>query len=312
MTIVEGSTPPDTSQGQRYFPPIETHLTRSNYVRQTFKIQVMQPPKKKGEVIRYPVVYATDGNVVFDMFKGIAWLLQADQRLVRPFILVTIGYPGDSPVAGELLRSRDLTFPGCPNYFAGSEELAGWEGLLAPEPGAKGFCGAEDFQSFLARELFPFIDARYATRPDDRTYFGHSMGGGFGLFTLFTQTHLFRNYICSSPTVMYHGETPTGQRHEDHDVMLRRIREFVAARKSCDAVRLYLSVGTEEQFEPLVANWQFVSSFYRMLSLLKRAAIPGLTLMSEVFAGETHATVWPIAFMHGVQAVFGTRRICNH
>ena len=298
-------------QEQSYFPAVETHLIRSKHVPQSFRIQVMQPPRQRGEIRRYPVIYVTDGNAVFDMFKGISWVMQQSEREAPPFVLVAIGYPSDSPVAGGRLRGRDLTFPGCPNYFSGHEELARWEELLAPEAGTADFCGAEHFQRFLGEELIPFIDERYDTVPDDRTYFGHSVGGGFGLYTLFTLSRLFRNYICSSPTVVYNGVTPSGTRYENHDFMLQRAREFIAGGRSLNGVRLYLSVGTEEEFEPLIANWQFVSGFYRMVALLRRAAIPGLTLMAEAAHGETHTTVWPIAFMRGVQAILGTRRVSS-
>jgi hypothetical protein len=47
----------------------------------------------------------------------------------------------------------------------------------------------------------------------------------------------------------------------------------------------------------------------RLASILKNAAIQGLELMVEAFPGEIHMTVYPIAFIHGVQAVFGLRRI---
>jgi hypothetical protein len=279
------------------------------YVCQTFKIQVMRPPQRRVETRRFPVVYVTDGNAVFDIFKGISRLIQSSECESPPFILVAIGYPGDSPCAGHLLRGRDLTFPGCPNYFNGLQRLSEWEGVVTPEAGTRDFSGAEDFQRFLGEELIPFIDEKYEALPGDRTYFGHSMGGGFGLFTLFTQKSLFRNYICSSPTLIYHGVTPNGTRYEHHDFLLQRTREFIATSNSLNGIRLYLSVGSEEQFEPIIANWQFTSSFYRMIALLAEAAIPGLTLMSEVLMSETHTTVWPIAFTHGVQAVFGRRRL---
>jgi len=301
----------DAPQSRRYFPAIETHLIRSKYVAQIFRIQVMRPPQQTGETRRFPVVYVTDGNYVFDMLKGISWIMQQSERESPPFILVAIGYPNDSPVAGALLRGRDLSFPGCPIYFSRSQTLAEWEEVLVPEEGTKDFCGAEDFQRFIANELIPLIDEKYQTVPNDRTYFGHSMGGAFGLFTLFTETHLFRNYIISSPAVIYHGETPGGTRYECDDFMLRRAREFIAEGKSLDRVQLYMSVGTEEQFEPLIANWEFASSFYRMVALMKRTHVSGLKLMTEVFSGETHTTVWPIAFTHGVQAMFGTRSVSS-
>jgi len=286
-----------------HFPPVDTHFVQSKHVRQTFKIQVMQPPQPRLDTQRFPVVYATDGNFTFDLFKGICWPMQASKHELPPFILVAIGYPGDSPVSGELLRGRDLAFPGCPDYLNGFTFL--WDDVLLPEEGAKRFGGAEDFQKFIGDELIPLIDDKYGTLRGDRTYFGHSLGGGFGLFTLFTQTHLFRRYIVSSPTLTYHGVTPVGTRYDNHDFMLRRARDFIASGASLDGIRLHMSVGGEEEFDPVVANWQFTSSFYRMATLMKGAAIPGLQLTSEVFAGRTHTTVWPDAVIHGIRAVLG-------
>jgi uncharacterized protein len=304
-------TPVDAAQAMQYFPVVETHMLRSTHVSQTFQIQVMRPPQTRGKTRRAPVVYITDGNAAFDMCKGISWLMQGSERESPPFILVAIGYPSDSPCAGTLLRGRDLTFPGCPDYFSGLQVLSEWEGIQAPEEGQKTFCGAEEFQRFIAGELIPFIDEKYETVPGDRTYCGHSMGGSFGLFTLFTQVELFRRYVISSPAISYHGEAPNGIRYENQDFLLQRAREFIASGNTMDNVRLYMSVGTQEQFEPLIANWEFTSSFYRLIAVLRKGAIPGLTLITEALMGETHTTAWPIAFIHGIQAVFGTRTISD-
>jgi uncharacterized protein len=286
--------------------PVETHLIQSQHVRQTFQIEVMQPARRRNERTRFPVVYATDGNRSFEMLKGISHLIQATGREAPRFILVGIGYPSDSPVAGLALRARDFTFPG---YIRHRTSPPSMEGVLVVEEGAKDFDGAEDFQRFIGAELIPFIDEKYPTVPGDRTYFGHSQGGGFGLFTLFTQPGLFQRYIVSSPGLTYHGESSAGIRYEHYDFMLEEARKFLASGKSLDGVQLYMSVGAEEEFEPAVANWRLTSSLYRMTSLLKAAAVPGLQLMTEVFPGETHMTAWPVAFIHGIQAVFdkGTR-----
>jgi hypothetical protein len=117
--------------------------------------------------------------------------------------------------------------------------------------------------------------------------------------------------VISSPAISYHGQTPDGTHYEKRDFLLQRVRDFVASGKTLDGIRLYTSVGTQEQFEPLIANWEFTSSFYRLTALLRKAAIPGLTLMTEALEGESHTTSWPIAFTHGIQAVFGTRMIPN-
>jgi predicted alpha/beta superfamily hydrolase len=286
-----------------YFPEVETHLLRSTQVNQTYRVQVMLPPQPHGDTRLYPVVYATDANATFDMLKGIAQLLQATKFDSLSFILVGIGYPGDSPMAGEMLRGRDFTFPGCPDFCRGVDWS--WDGVLGPEPGEKDFEGAEDFQRFFELELIPFIDKSYRTQPGERTYFGHSAGGGFGLFTLLTRSHLFRQYIVSSPVLTYHGTTLGGTRYEHHDFMLERTRKFAAEGHTLRGVRLCLSVGSEEEFRPIIANWHFTSSAYRLGALLNELKIPGLDWTFEVLAGETHVSAWPIAFMHGIRRCFG-------
>jgi len=293
-----------TEPGREYYPVIETHLIRSRRVAQTFRIQVMLPAIKRGETTRFPVVYATDGNFAFDVLKGISYGMQQSERDARRFIVVGIGYPDDSPLAGAILRARDLTFPHYPKLSLKPPPV---EGVLVPREGAKDFYGAEDFQQFIRHELIPLMDERYMTLPGERTYFGHSAGGGFGLFTLFTQAELFKNYIASSPGLIYHGESTAGIRYENYDFVLDQARRFIASEKPLTGVKVYMSVGSEEEFEPNLSQWQLTSSFYRMAALMRRAAIPGLQLTTEVLTGETHMTAWPISFIHGIKAVFGTR-----
>jgi predicted alpha/beta superfamily hydrolase len=78
-------------------PSVRTHLIHSKYIGQAFKVQVMQPLQLEGGGARFPVLYATDGNLTFDLFKGISYVLQESGREVQPYILVSIGYPSDCP-----------------------------------------------------------------------------------------------------------------------------------------------------------------------------------------------------------------------
>jgi len=283
---------------------VESHLLSSKYVAGEFNIQVMRPVHRQGESTRFPVVYVTDGNFSFDVIKGISHSIQKSGCDAPRFIVVGIGYPGDSPAAGSLLRVRDLTFPGYPEF---SRRPPAMEGVLTAPAGTRDFCGGADFQLFMARELIPFIDRTYAVIPEERTYFGHSAGGGFGLFTLFTMSALFRNYIISSPGLAFDGETSAGVRYQDHNFMAKIAEEFIASGRSLQGVKLYLSVGSVEEFESSVSQWRLTSSCLRLMKLLRSAAIEGLELATELLPGESHMTVWPLAFMHGIQAVFGTR-----
>ena len=250
---------------------------------QTFRVQVMQPARTQGERVRFPVVYATDANLAFDMLKGISHLIQTNERDAPRFILVGIGYPRIR------LQARDV------------------EGVLVAREGMTDYYGAEDFQQFIRHEVIPLIDAKYETEPGERTYFGHSAGGGFGLFTLFTQPDLFRNYILSSPGLIYHGESSAGIAYDNHEFALEYARKFIRSGRMLERVSAYLSVGTEEEFEPGLEQWRLTSSFFRMAHLIRGASIPGLRFFTEVFAGETHMTVWPMAFIHGIRTIFRER-----
>ena len=260
-------------------------------------------PQQAEPIRRFPVVFVTDGNMVFDLFKGVASLLQAQQAPVRPFILVGIGYPGESPRAGAYLRGRDLIFPGYPQLTR--QPPKGDPAVALPESGAKDSYGAADFLDFMEHELIPQIQDQYPADPCARTYFGHSAGGGFGLFTLFTRPHVFKNYVISSPGLIYHGRS-AGVEYDDYDFLLRNARQFIASKQTLNETCLYLSVGTEEEFEPGLAPWRLTSSFYRLAALLRAERIEGLELITEVLPGETHTTAWPVAFIHGICRLLGT------
>jgi len=273
---------------QRYYPPIVTHLVRSAIVKQTFRVQVMLPLQSHAEVTRYPVVYATDANFAFDVLRGISYGMQMEERDAQRFILVGIGYPGESPAADALLRQRDLTFPGYPEFASGAPSI---DGVLLPEEGSKTYFGADDFQQFIETELIPLIDREYPTLSGERTYFGHSAGGGFGLYTLFTAAHLFKNYIVSSPAMSY----------DNNDFGFQFAREYIRSGKAHGEIRLYMTAGTEEEFEAGLTGWRLTSSFFRMAALLSQGKVPDLTLRAEVLAAETHMTVWPRAFTNGIR-----------
>lgn len=293
----------DEGPDKEYFPAIETHYIRSRFVAQTFKVQVMLPAQRRSEHARFPVVYATDGNLAFDVLKGIAYSMQRSAHDAPRFVLVGIGYPGEGPFAGAALRARDLTFAGYPKVSTRPPPI---EGVFGAPEGTKYFYGAEEFRDFIEHELAPLIDERYPTEQHGRTYFGHSGGGGFGLYTLLTRTHLFENYVISSPGLIYDGLSSAGILYENNDFVLRQTQEFLATGKSLRGIKLYLSVGAEEEFESNLAQWRLTSSFYRMAALLQSARRHGLELTTEVFPNATHMTVWPLAFIRGVQAVFGT------
>jgi uncharacterized protein len=275
-----------------YVPSAETHLIRSNHVEQVYQIQVMQPLMERGAIERFPVLFITDGNLFFDAAKSIAHSLQSIGKVKR-FILVGIGYPGDNPFAGAVLRARDLTSHWYPT-IANIPRTSAIEGVAGFEHGKSHWHGASQFLTFLRDELMPFVARTYPTSNGDYDYFGHSGGGGLGLHALFSQPALFTRYVISSPSISYEGD----------DFGIREALRFLQSRRPLKA-KVFMSVGDQEEDELHLEKWQLVSSFCRLTEVLRRSALPGLELETEIVKGETHMSVWPISFSHGVQSIYG-------
>lgn len=275
-----------------YVPRVRTHLIECASIGQVFQIQVMEPVMQRGSNERFPVLYLTDANLSFDFAKGISHCLQSSGQ-VRRFILVGIGYPGDNPFAGGVLRCRDMT-------SAASKEIPGLprsspiEGVPGLEADARVWGGADEFLAFIRDQLVGGIDEAYPTLPGERAYFGHSLGGSFGLHALFSPTPIFNKYIISSPGISYDGD----------DYGIREAQRVIASGRPLPA-RVAMSVGDQEEFERDYAKSQCVSSVYRLAALLHRSAVAGLEFTCRIIPGETHVSVWPIAFSHGVQAIYG-------
>jgi uncharacterized protein len=61
---------------------------------------------------------------------------------------------------------------------------------------------AENFQNFIEESLFPYVKNKFRTT-EDRTIYGHSMGGLFATYVLFTKPTMFNKYIISSPSIWW-------------------------------------------------------------------------------------------------------------
>lgn len=206
-----------------HIPEVVTHQIKSTNVDQTFAIHVWQPMTKKDGSENFPVLYVTDANGGIARQKLMHYLhLGGD---APRFIIVGIGYPVDHAIGGLNIRNRDLT----PTR---SEQLeAGFglplDGVPAITSGKKSG-GAKEFLSFIRDELVPFIDENYNTIEGDRGFFGDSLGGLFGLYTLFHEPDTFSRYIIGSPSIWY-----------DDTVSFKYATDFLASDQVLNA-RIYI------------------------------------------------------------------------
>jgi len=168
-----------------------TWSMRSESNGRAYRISVaepMGPPPEGG----YPVLYSLDANASFGTLAEAVRLQSRTPRGITPSIIVGIGYDSDSPIVTDE-RFYDYTVP------AAAHELpVRPNGMPWPETG-----GADDFLDFIELQLIPRVASQYPVNPGKQSVFGHSLGGFFVLYALFTRPHVFRRYIAASPSVWW-------------------------------------------------------------------------------------------------------------
>ncbi|CAE7593423.1 CMO [Symbiodinium microadriaticum] len=92
---------------------------------------------------------------------------------------------------------------------------------------------APAFHQFFKEELIPAIEADFRTS-DQRIYFGHSLGGLFGLYALHQDDDPFTDYLISAPSVWWND---------------REILQGDGPNRK-DPTMVYLNVGEFEQIPP--------------------------------------------------------------
>lgn len=269
------------------------HLLPSRHVEQVFRIKVLRPllPAPHSEPL--PVVYVTDSDEFYGGLATLAYELQLLSETPR-FVLVAIGYEDEG--ASDLLRMRDLFDHASREHFRPLiEQLAKsplGTGLSDPSL-IFGTTDAGDFLRFIQEELKPHIEGHYSIKATESVLYGYSAGGTFGLYTLLRYPDTFAGgYILGSPATSRNG---------DHfgialaEANIERTRGIQA--------RVFVSVGELEELQLGLGEFDFVTGYYRLIKHLRAAAIPGLSLTTRMFPGETHATAWTFAFTHGLKTL---------
>jgi len=135
---------------------------------------------------QYPVIYFADA------VWHIETLSAATAYLLEDVILVGISWQKDiqddvkQQYGEHVSRFSDYSF---------------WKTSNPEHPKLK-FGFADNHLAFIRNEVFKYVENTYRASPDNRTYFGYSLSGLFGAYTLMTQANTFTNYIIGSPSVL--------------------------------------------------------------------------------------------------------------
>lgn len=209
---------------------------------------------------KYPVLYLLDGQWDFKLLDSIVGGLVHDRQM-PDIVVVGITYSGDDADYGAL-RARDYT----------------------PAPGdLEGSGDGPKFLNFIKTELIPFVEGDYRGDPTRRVLAGHSFGGLFTLYVMFTEPSLFWGYLAGSPDFTW-----------ANDFLVKQEADFATKHKDLP-VRLFMGVGgAEELVTPGVG---FVRTF-------SARNYNGLHWDARVIEGESHAGVKPELYNRGLRFLF--------
>ena len=270
----------------------EVYQLESQIVGDIFEITVMKPETNCDEPL--PVIYLTDGNICLGTGCDVVNLLMLGGE-IPPVILVAIGYP----VGGDFnnfvrLRTRDFSPSLCEWQAPMQAEMA----EVNPEEIICG--GAPDFLNFLTTELRDFIGSKYNIS-DDSTYIGDSMGGLFGVYTLFNKPESFKKYVIGSPWICW-----------DHPLCFDYENKYAESHKDLDAT-VYMATGGAEHVlypnlpDPLVPLFKDAKTeeySRNMFKLIESRNYCNLKFQGKILDDETHFTMVSSVIGKGLKSVF--------
>jgi predicted alpha/beta superfamily hydrolase len=245
--------------------PLEsTHIIPSAAFGDDRKITVYLPPNYYNRPDeQYTITYVLDGH--YDPFIDLVTKTIEYNTNTRNYI--------PTIVVGIHAKSRGWEFS---TPVPGDEDDEAYEGGRAPE-----------LQRHLQEEVIPFVEKLYPDARDFKALIGHSSGGAFVLYTLFSdKPDIFDGYIAISPALRP-GEN--------------KILEAASARLSQGTTYrkfLYASAGSVGEREDL-----FGSAVKRLDAILKEHPNHGLLWHPEIFDGQDHFTVVPLSVNGGMLAL---------
>lgn len=243
----------------------------SNEIDANLKIRIKLPASYETDLTRsYPVVYLLDSDWYFYPSsrignKGISGLVEGMAATGQIPELILVGVC-EINQWGTNMRGRDFH----------SER--------------------ENFLAFLQNELITFINRNYrtvSTEENSNTLIGHSSGGHFAFYTLFSyrsdSATPFRNIISLSGSI----------EGEDFDYIYEHEEELFAALNPSYILNIDLFQGTGGSEEE-----RFITGFYKMKDLLTSRNYKQFRFESRLFDGLNHGSIVYPGIEEGLRFIF--------
>jgi predicted alpha/beta superfamily hydrolase len=146
--------------------------------------------------------------------------------------------------------------------------------------------GADNFLSFIKNELFPVINKNYRTKQDSNAIMGLSFGALLSSYVLFTQPDMFKYYIIISPSLFWN----------DNSILKTESNYFVKHKELNKTV--YMAYGSQDD------NDWVIGPTTELIRVIQEHKYESLNFITQVFKGETHISVYPVALTHGLKTIF--------
>ena len=252
------------------FPAVEIYDSEarsltSKFSDQEYSLLVSFPRDYATSGKTYPVLYLLDADIFIGMATAVSRLLP-----LEAFFL-------GRQIVPELLIVG-IGYPG------GFQEMAMKRDHDLTPLDSPDDDGSEPFFRFLQAQLIPFVESTYRADPADRVIFGSSTAGLFVLNTLLRHPGTFHRYIASSPRmdeVLFKFEDDYAREHDDLTGIV------------------FLSSGSAGRIEQSISQ-----GVERFLTSLSGRKYPGLKILTDHLAGESHVSAQSTAITRGLKVVY--------
>ena len=197
---------------------------------------------------RYPVIYAHDGQNLFDSsysFAGVPWAvdkacsqLESDNNFDMPIVV------GINNRGSENLRPNDYFPEKALDYITPEQK----EETFIYQTCNDIFYGDEE-AAFVAKELKPLVDSLYCTAPGMETTFamGSSMGGLASMYLLCEYPEIFGGAACLSTHWIGSLNLNPDYTMNDDEICANAILQYLSDHVPTDGLhRLYMDQGTKD------------------------------------------------------------------
>lgn len=186
-----GTDAPTPLPAPRYaLPETEEWDLASDDGSRTYRILVHRPPGPP-PASGFSVLTVLDGNALFAGLVDTARLMRYAPDGPKDLMVVAVGYPGD---AAYDMRRRSFDLTPIP-----SAQTEGRQGH------AQG--GQREFLDFLLNRLRSELARRYPVNAEKHSLYGHSFGGAFALYALYSRPDAFHAVVAASPSIWWNGRS---------------------------------------------------------------------------------------------------------